>query len=396
MISECLVSAVHAYRSRFGVPPTAAAAAPGRIEVLGNHTDYNGGLVMSAAIGQVTVVAGARDDSGAITLLAVDKDDEASFGSNGIQANQYHSWASYLLGVAHELQKAGIAVGGFRGTVKSDVAIGAGLSSSAALEVATALFLQQLYPFEMEKMDLARLCQRAENHFVGVSSGLLDQFSSMFGAAHSLLYLDCLTLEHGKTTIPRDDVSLVVCHSMNSHSLTSGHYNERREECMAAAAHFGKTLLRQVDVEEFHRRKHELPENVRKRAEHVIAENGRVVAGREAAAIGDLHGLGAAMTASHQSSRFLFENSTPDLDFLVDTAVTLPGCYGARLTGGGWGGAIVGLVDSSSIDSFRQEISRRFEQHSGKTPKTFVCEIADGARAVAIPEPVSEENYGWA
>ncbi len=370
------------YSQRYRKSPTAAAVAPGRVEILGNHTDYNGGLVLAAAIDRVCAVAGEKLDDGAIVLYAPDFGDEATFSAANLTADPDRAWASYVIGVADQLHKAGVDVGGFRAVIESDVPVGAGLSSSAALEVATALFLKTLYPYDMAKMEIARLCQRAENQFVGVSSGLLDQFSSTFGEPNSLLFLDCKTLEHRTVPLNRSDVSLVICDSMAKHTLTSGHYNERRAECEAAGAHFGAKLLRDVAPAEFERRKGELPENVRRRAEHIFGENVRVVQGIAAAGSGDLVGLGAAMSASHESSRTLFENSTPELDFLAAAAAKLDGCYGARLTGGGWGGATVNLVALDAVGTFQTALSRLYEEHSGITPKVFVCAIGDGARQV--------------
>jgi len=383
-MTQPIVTASAQYAARFGVTARVAAVAPGRVEILGNHTDYNGGYVLAAALDRVTAVVGEALDGNDIQLIAADMGKEAACNASDIRHDDEQAWPNYVLGVVDQLRKAGVNVGGFRALIESNVPIGAGLSSSAALEVATALFIKQLYPYQMEKMDLARLCQRAENQFVGVSSGLLDQFSSTFGAKDSLLFLDCKSLEHKTVALAKADVSLVICNSMASHTLTSGHYNERRSECEAAAKHFGKALLRDVDDAEFERRKGELPDNVRKRAEHIMGENKRVLAGIAAASRGDLHALGSAMFGSHESSRTLFENSIPELDYLVATARELAGCYGARLTGGGWGGATVNLVEISHVDAFCSCLGARYEKHTGKVPDIFVCAIGDGARQVAV------------
>lgn len=379
-----LEKAIERYKERFGNAPRAAAMAPGRVEVLGNHTDYNGGYVMSAAIERTTTVVGDGLGDDRIALVTANFGKEAAHSAAAIAPDPQNDWAGYVLGVADQLKKGGVAVGGFQAVIDSDVPVGSGLSSSAALEVSTALFLQQLFRFEMDKMEIAKLCQRAENQFVGVSSGLMDQFSSVFGRENSLLFLDCLTYEHETISLNRSDVELVICNSMVRHELTGGDYNTRRAECMAAAAHFGKKLLRDVPFGEFEARKNELPENERRRAEHVLNENRRVLDGRRAAARGDLRELGKLMAQSHASSRDLFENSTPELDFLVETALTLPGCYGARLTGGGWGGATINLVDSGEAESFRQELARRYREEIGIEPDVFVTGIGDGAKAVQL------------
>jgi galactokinase len=352
--------------------------------MLGNHTDYNGGYVLAAALDRTTAVVGEALDGDRIRLVAADMAKEAEYDASAIEPDAASSWPNYVLGVVDQLHKAGAKIGGFRALIESDVPIGAGLSSSAALEVATALLVRQLYPYEMGSMDLALLCQRAENQFVGVSCGLLDQFSSTFGASDCLLFLDCRSLDHRAVRLAQADVSLVICNSMASHSLTSGRYNERRQECEAAAGHFGKALLRDVDPAEFERRKGELPGNVRKRAAHVFGENRRVLDGISAAERGDLGALGEAMFESHESSRTLFENSTPDLDFLVATARGLSGCYGARLSGGGWGGATVNLVSTPEVAGFRSQLGSRFEARTGKVPSIFVCAIGSGAHAVEL------------
>lgn len=379
-----LEEAVRRYRKRFEKDPRSAAIAPGRVEVLGNHTDYNGGYVLSAAIERTTAMVGDKTGSDEIALLAASFNEEASLSAGDLDSGSNYDWANYVLGVADQLEKAGVSVSGFQAVIASDVPVGSGLSSSAALEVSAAYLLQQLFPYEMDKMEVAKLCQRAENDFVGVSSGLMDQFSSVFGEKDSLLFLDCLTYEHATVPLHRSDVELVIVNSMTKHELTGGDYNTRRAECMAAAAHFGKKLLREVPLAEFEARKNELPENQRKRAEHVLAEDERVLAGRAAAARGDLAELGRLMAASHASSRDLFQNSTPELDFLVDTALGLPGCYGARLTGGGWGGATVNLVDAAQAESFSRQIAGRYREKTGIEPEVFVTRFGEGARVVPL------------
>ena len=261
---------------------------------------------------------------------------------------------------------------------------GAGLSSSAALEVATAFFLQQLFPYEMDPMEIARLCQRAENQFVGVNCGILDQFSSVFGRADSLLFLDCLTLEHDAVQMGRDDIAIVICDFAVKHALTGGDYNTRRAECMAAAAHFGKPLLREVPWEEFVARERELPENQRKRARHVLTEDRRVLAMREAITGTDTAPIGRLLAEGHASCRDLFENSTPEIDFLVDTAVTLDGCIGAKLTGGGWGGCTVNLVHAAAVPSFSQALAARYKQKMGRDAHIYPCRAGQGAHAVEV------------
>jgi galactokinase len=377
-------SAVSAYQKHFGERPTTAAVAPGRVEIMGNHTDYNGGYVLPAALDRVTAVVGAPTGNDEITLVAADLDAEAVFLSRDIQKDPENAWASYVLGVVDQLQKAGVFVGGFRAVIRSDVPTGAGLSSSAALEVATALFLQQLFPFEMEPMALARLCQRAENQYVGVNSGILDQFSSTFGQQDSLLFLDCTTLDYETVQMGRDDLAIVICDSAVSHSLTAGDYNTRFAECMAAAKHFGKERLREVVWEEFVAGELELPMAQRKRARHVLTEDRRVLAMRSAIRGTDTDVMGRILAEGHASCRDLFENSTPEIDFLVDTAVGIEGCVGAKLTGGGWGGCTVNLVYQDAVPQFAAELGQRYQQATGQQSNIYPCRAGQGARAVEI------------
>ena len=377
-------NAVAAYTRRFGSAPRAAALAPGRVEIMGNHTDYNGGFVLPAALDKGTVVAGSPTGNDTISLHAADFRRDASLSAKDIQADPHNSWASYVLGVVQQLKREGVAVGGFNAVIHSDVPGGAGLSSSAALEVATAFFLQQLFPYDRDPMQIARLCQRAENEFVGVPCGILDQFSSVFGVQDGLLFLDCLTLEHTAVKMGRDDIAIVVCDSNVKHALTSGDYATRHAECMAAAAHFGKRLLREVTWEEFLARESELPENQRKRVRHILSEDKRVLAMREAAQKGDVARMGELLAEGHASCRDLFENSTPEIDLLVALADRLPGCIGAKLTGGGWGGCSVNLVHAEAVPQFCHDLAGRYKERTGYEAHVYACRAAQGARAVRV------------
>lgn len=377
-------NAVSAFTEHFGARPIAAAVAPGRVEMMGNHTDYNGGYIIASALDKATAVVGSPVAGDMITLFAADFGREAAFSISDLRHDTKNSWASYVLGVVQQLQRLGAPISGFQAAVHSTVPSGAGLSSSAALEVATAYFLRQLYPFELEKMEIACLCQRAENEFVGVQCGILDQFASIFGKDDSLLFLDCLTLDHDAVKMGRDDIAIVVCDSHIKHALTGGDYNTRRAECMAAAAHFGKALLRQVPWEEFVAREGELPENQRKRARHILSEDRRALALWKAAADGDVDSIRRIYAEAHASSRDLFENSTPELDFLVESANQIPGCVGAKLTGGGWGGCTVNLVFADAIPEFTREMSLRYKAKTGRDTLIYPCRASQGARAVEV------------
>ena len=384
MESGLVKNAVAAYTRQFGSAPTAAAMAPGRVEIMGNHTDYNGGFVLPAALDKATVVAGSATGGDTITLHAADFRRTAKFDLKDLKRDTQNSWASYVLGVVDQLQRQGVHIGGFSAVIHSDVPGGAGLSSSAALEVAAALFLKQVFPYEATPMQIARLSQRAENEFVGVQCGILDQFSSVFGIDGGLLFLDCLTLEHSAVKIGRDDIALVICDSNVKHALTGGDYNTRRAECMAAAAFFGKQLLREVSWDEFMARKSELPENQRKRAEHVLTEDRRVLAMRDAAQRGDTDTMGRLMAEGQASCRDLFENTTPEIDLLADMAAQMPGCIGAKMTGGGWGGCTINLVYADAVDEFCRTLAADYKERTGTVASVYACRAAQGAHAVSL------------
>lgn len=382
--SGLVENAVAAYTRQFGSPPAAAAIAPGRVEIMGNHTDYNGGFVLPAALDKATVMAGSATGGDTITLHAADFRRTAKFSLNTLARDTQNSWASYVLGVVDQLTRQGVQIGGFSAVIHSNVPGGAGLSSSAALEVAAALFLKQLFPYDASPMQIARLSQRAENEFVGVQCGILDQFSSVFGIDGGLLFLDCLTLEHSAVKMGRDDIALVICDSNVKHALTGGDYNTRRAECMAAAAFFGKQLLREVTWDEFTAREHELPENQRKRAKHVLTEDQRVLSMRDAAQKGDAAKMGLLLAEGHASCRDLFENTSPELDLLVLLASQIPGCVGAKMTGGGWGGCTINLVYADAVDEFCRVLAADYKERTGTIASVYACRAARGAHAVSL------------
>ncbi len=373
-----------AYHEQFSTAPSAAAFAPGRVEIMGNHTDYNGGFVLPAALDKGTVVLGAPTGNDDILLYAADFRRMAHFSVKTLQPDARNSWASYVLGVVQQLQRRNIPIGGFQAVLASDVPSGSGLSSSAALEVATAFFLKQCFPYELSPMDTARLAQKAENEFVGVQCGILDQFSSVFGQDGSLLFLDCLTLEHDAVKMGRDDIALVVCDSIVKHALTGGDYNTRRAECMAAARHFGKELLREVSWDEFTTRELELPLNERKRVRHILTEDRRVLAMRDAIAGFDTAPIGRLLAEGHASCRDLFENSAPEIDFLVDKAVEIDGCIGAKMTGGGWGGCTINLVHQEAVTQFSDTLAAYYRDATGHEALIYPFRAAQGAHALDL------------
>lgn len=351
------------------------AFAPGRVELLGNHTDYNGGVVLSAAIQMGVKATGKRRDDGKIVLT--------SEGIDGVVAVQRKdglkprdSWEDYPLGVAEMLAKAGAEAGGFEARFSANLPPGAGLSSSAAIEVATAVLLTKLFPFSITPLDLAKLCRRAENEFVGVSCGLLDQVSSIFGKKDHVVFLDCRAETVEQIPFPKD-FGLLIVHSGVKHALTGGEYNERRDQCFEAARKIGVPALRDVTSAELEAA--DLPSLVKKRAAHIVGENERVFRALEFLRAGNGDGFGRLMTESHRSSMKNFENSTPELDALVEIAIRQKGCHGARLTGGGFGGAIVALVELAEIDRLSETIVADYLKSTGNPGKAYRCLVSDGA-----------------
>jgi galactokinase len=351
------------------------AFAPGRVEVLGNHTDYNGGVVLSAAL-QLGVEAVARRLPGGEVELRSEGMDGVFRTNRAAGFSRRGDWTDYPMGVAEMLARAGAELGGFSVSFSSTLPRGAGLSSSAAIEVATAVALMRLYPFAMPRMEVARLCRRAENECVGVNCGLLDQASSVFGRCDHLVYLDCRSESVEMVPFPAG-LGLLVVDSCVKHALTGGEYNERRERCFEAARCMGVGVLRDVAAAQLEAA--EMPTLAKRRARHVVGENERVFRAVEALRSGDVRVLGGLMTESHRSSMENFENSIPELDVLVELAVAQRGCLGARLTGGGFGGAIVALVELDGAEAVLDAVVAGYRERTGNVAQGYLCRAWDGA-----------------
>ena len=359
---------------------SASAYAPGRVELLGNHTDYNQGVVLAAAIDRGLTVNGTSREDALISLRASAPNARVEVRLNDVRPQSEQRWANYPLGVVQQLMRGGHAIGGFDAEVSGDVPAGAGLSSSAALEVATAGFLIKLYGLAIEPLEVAKLCQRAENEFVGVQSGLLDQATSVFGRADHLVFMDFQT--HEIRTIPfPPNYALVIADSGKKHNLLQSQYNQRREECAAAARALGVDTLRAITPERLAEARQSLDPILYKRAAHIVGENARVARAVAALQSGDAAAVGQLMNESHESSRANFENSTPEVDMLVETARSLGGVLGSRLTGGGFGGGTVTLVRVEHAGPVAAEIRAAYAQRTGHSSAAFVCRIADGAAA---------------
>jgi galactokinase len=355
-------------------PAFLSAYAPGRVELLGNHTDYNEGVVLGAAIDRGLTARGSKRADGKI-LIESSTMSRFEIDGSDLHPLTENRWANYVLGVANELSFPGE---GFSVEITGDLPAGCGLSSSAALELATALFLLKLEQRTLAPLEIAKACQRAEHRFVGVQSGLLDQVTSLFGRADHVVYFDARTEEVRTIPFPKN-LALVIAESGTKRELAKGDYNARREETRAAADALGVRALRDVTSSELSERA-DLPELLRRRATHIVEENERVWRALDALAAGDGPAFGALMNASHESSRRNFENSTAQLDLLVTIAQQLPGVLGARLTGGGFGGATITLCEQPAAEAVAAELSRRYGAASKMTSRVIISRIADGAR----------------
>lgn len=381
-------------RSRFvesfgGTP--AVFSAPGRINLIGEHTDYNDGFVMPVAIDFHTWVAVARREDRTVVVHSEERRETAQFNLDEIDAAPEHRWLDYVRGVALQLKASGYALQGCNLAISSDVPIGAGLSSSAALEVASALALIHAAGCSLEdtpssRVNLAKICQRAENDTVGARVGIMDQFASINGRAGHALLLDCRSLEFELLALP-DDVSLVICNTMVKHSHAGGEYNARRSQCeegvrRLAASLPGVRALRDVSEEQLEQHKTDLPETIFRRCRHVVAENARTLCAATALRAGEISKFGELMYDSHRSLRDDYEVSCAELDVMVELASQFQGTYGARMTGGGFGGCTINLVEKAKVEDFKSEISRSYEKKTGVLPQIYVTSAADGASAV--------------
>jgi galactokinase len=358
----------------------AIAFAPGRVELLGNHTDYNQGLVLSAAIHLGVTVRARRNSSNRITVSSVTNGRRAEIDIQSVEPLRTEPWANYPLGVIQMLRQTGFPLSGTTIDIDSDLPLGAGLSSSAALEVATAFALRELYRLPLDPMQIAKLCQRAENEFVGVQCGLLDQASSVFGQAGKAILLDFRSVTAEPVALP-SKVAILLLASGIPHALTGGEYNERREQCARAAAILGVTALRETTTAVV--QASQLDPVVKRRALHITGENERVSRGIEALRRDDPETFGRLMFESHRSSRDNFENSTPALDCLVEIAEQTPGVYGSRLTGGGFGGSTVSLVSRERADQIRESIAEQYFQRMGIRSSSMLTLPSKGAVILA-------------
>jgi galactokinase len=357
--------------------------APGRVNLIGEHTDYNEGFVMPAAVAFSTYVAVAPRPDRKLVIRSEEFPGNFEFDLDHLPERRTGAWCDYVLGVASVLQQRGLKFGGASLLVHGEVPIGAGLSSSAAVEVASALALMSMGETQLPLPEVAKLCQKAENNFVGAKVGIMDQFVSCMGKAGHAFLLDCRSLEFRFVPIPTG-IRLVVCNTMVKHDLATGAYNTRRAECEEGARLFAKwdpavRALRDVSVELLDQHFHDLPPTIGKRCSHVVRENQRTLDAARLLTEGDLAQVGALMRESHNSLRDLYEVSCRELDIMVDAAEGLAGFVGGRMTGGGFGGCTVNLVREENAEDFASCVAERYLQKTGITAQVYLCIAEDGA-----------------
>lgn len=375
------------FKELFGAP-SLGYRAPGRVNLIGEHTDYNAGFVLPAAIGFWCWVAAAprEDDKLIIHSENLNETIEAQLDANHL--NRLRKWSDYPLGVASILQKSGYRLRGANLYVRGEIPLGAGLSSSAALEVGVACALLDLSGYQFERTKIAMLCQRAENEFVGARVGIMDQFVCCNAQAAHVLLLDCRSLEYRAVPFP-DGVQLVVCNTLVKHEHGEGEYNLRRRECEEGVQKLSTVLpgihaLRDVMLRDLENHRKLLSDTVYRRCRHVITENERVPKAAAALESGDLASVGKLMAESHRSLRDDYEVSCPELDLIVDLAAKQPGVYGARMTGGGFGGCTVNIVDRAATAEFKQQITEQYSAATGRHPDVFVCDTSEGVERVPL------------
>ena len=372
---------------RFGRAPTVSRA-PGRVNLIGEHTDYNDGFVMPAALEFATLTAASRRPDRRLQIYSMIMDETREFDLDSPPAGPSGDWSDYVLGVALMLEGSGRTLSGADLIIWSDVPIGAGLSSSAALEVscAHALLTESGLPFD--PIEIAQLCQRAENDFVGMRCGVMDQYISCCGVAGHALLIDCRSLESRHVAIA-PNLRLLIANSRVRHQHAGGEYNLRREACEEGVRLLSRYLgpiraLRDVTPKQLESKRRKLPELIYRRCRHIVTENARVLEAERALETGDFVACGRAMNASHLSMRDDFEITCPEVDMLAGLAQNVKGVYGSRMTGGGFGGCTISLIEEWAIDKTSQMLTDGYRIAMGRDVDIYVCAPSDGAQLIPV------------
>jgi galactokinase len=375
-------SLIERFQARYRTRPRIFRA-PGRVNLIGEHTDYNDGFVMPAAIDFSTWIAISKRNDRVLDAYSEQFTEAINLSLDALAPARRKHWSDFVRGVAALLQQARCEISGANLVLHGEVPLGAGLSSSAALEVSVALALLSISNCQLAPLEIAKVCQRAEHEYVGTRCGIMDQFIAVFGTSGHALLLDCRSLEYRLHPLS-PGVRLLLCNSMVKHEHAAGEYNQRRSDCEAGVQALRQYLpniraLRDVTLNELEQYKTELPPLVYQRCRHVITENSRVLEAGKALQSGDLVHFGELMYQSHTSLRDAYEVSCEELDLLVELASVCEGVYGARMTGGGFGGCTINLVRADSVDRVQRQIAEGYQLKTGRAPEIYVCAAAQGA-----------------
>ncbi len=369
-----------AFRETFGADPEVVVRAPGRVNLIGEHTDYNDGFVLPAAIDRFIAFAGRRRPDRVVRARSVDFNDEVEFALGEIRNDPAHGWSNYLRGVTKLLEERKFQLSGVDVMFGGNVPREAGLSSSAAVEVGAAVFWQRLMGFELDPVELIKLTRRAENEFVGVPCGIMDQFISALGRRDHALFLDCRDLSYRQVPL-RQGVKIIVCNSGVKRALAQSEYEVRLKQCREAATRLSVNSLRDVTRGELEQAAGKLTDLLFRRARHVVTEDARVLEALRVLEAGELERFGKLMNASHESLRNDYEVSSRELDVLVELARKQPGVLGARMTGAGFGGCTVNLVREEAAEAFARAVQEGYQKALGRNAEIYLCQASDGALA---------------
>jgi len=367
-----------------------AFSAPGRVNLIGEHTDYNEGFVLPMAIGKKIIMLGQLRNDRLVQVFDLSYKVGDKFSLDKLSPTKKDSWANYLMGVVDEIQKAGYPLQGANLIFTSNIPQRAGLSSSAALEVVTALTMAKLNSLKIKPVEMAHLCQRAENNFVGVACGIMDQYVSCLGQKNYALFIDCRSNDYDLIPFNDHNYQIVICNSKVQRGLINSEYNKRKEECKIAAEFFNHQLkreiraLRDISIDEYKKYQSQLPEVIARRARHVISENYRVQAGVQALREENFLAFGQLMVESHQSLKEDYEVSCVELDLLVNLALKQEGVLGARMTGAGFGGCTVNLIEKNYLDAFKKKIKNEYKKITGIIPDIYITPPAEGAKVLEL------------
>ena len=389
MANERIDILTSSFRENFGSDPESLVTAPGRVNLIGEHTDYNDGFVFPVAIDRDIMVACRPRDGKLVRVHSLDFDAMVEFSLNDINYDSESKWSNYPRGVARFLQEGGYELRGLDAVITGNVPREAGLSSSAAMEVAMAMAFERVSGLEIDPVEMALICQKAENQFVGVNCGIMDQFISRMGKKDHALLLDCRKLEFELVPLHLEGIKIVVCNTNVKRGLVDSEYNERRSECERGVRRLeeflpGITALRDVDIADFDRYKYHLPLITEKRCGYVIKEDDRVLQSVQALEENDLVRFGVLMNESHIGLRDKYEVSCPELDAMVEIAWSADGVLGSRMTGAGFGGCTVTLITEDDVEQLIEKVRKEYPERTGLQPEIYVCSAEDGARVLDV------------